>query len=170
MRDRPALALAVSLALSVNATQAAELPAPVAKDLKAVAEMGTEAGGKPLIEKAVKTIDLNGDGKPDYVLDVGSVNCDGAASIYGDREKSVTVYVADGKDGAVVAFSDSVYGVEVEGSGAAAKLWLTVSGAQCGKPPAPDFASENFCTRALVWDAKAKRFDYAPVSTVRMVQ
>jgi hypothetical protein len=45
-----------------------------------------------------------------------------------------------------------------------------VSGAQCGKPPAPDFARENFCDRALVWNAATKKFDYAPVSTVRMIQ
>ena len=39
-----------------------------------------------------------------------------------------------------------------------------------GKPPAPDFARENFCDRAIAWNAKAKRFDYAPVSTVRMIE
>jgi len=45
-----------------------------------------------------------------------------------------------------------------------------VSGQQCGKKPAKDFASENFCDRSLVWNAKTRKFDYAPVSTVKMVQ
>ena len=63
-----------------------------------------------------------------------------------------------------------VFDATLEGSGAATKLWLGVSGAGCGKPPAPDFAHENFCDRSLVWNAKAKKLEYAPVSTVRMIQ
>jgi hypothetical protein len=45
-----------------------------------------------------------------------------------------------------------------------------VSGQQCGKTPARDFASENFCDRALKWNAQTAKFEYAPVSTVRMVK
>jgi hypothetical protein len=104
------------------------------------------------------------------VLDVGAVNCDGAASIYGDRKKGVIVYVGDGKGGATEAFNDMSYGMTIEGAGPAAKLWLTVSGQSCGKPPAKDFASENFRDRSLAWNAKTRKFDYAPVSTVKMVQ
>jgi hypothetical protein len=62
--------------------------------------MCTDAGGKPLAEDAVKRADLNADGEQDYVLDGGSVGCEGFASLYGDREKGVTVYVGDGKGGA----------------------------------------------------------------------
>jgi hypothetical protein len=130
----------------------------------------SEVSGTPRTADAVRTVDLNGDGKDEYVLDVGSVSCDGAASIYGDREKGVTVYVGDGKGSAVAAFSDSAYGAKIEGSGTTAKLWLTVSGAQCGKKPAADFASEAFCDRALAWNATTNKFDYAPVSTIRMVE
>lgn len=155
---------------SVSLAQQVTLPAAVSADLAGVAAQCSEGGGKPRTDGAVKTVDLNGDGKDDYVLDVGAVNCDGAASIYGDREKGVTVYVGDGQGGAVAAFSDTVFGVKIEGSGAAAKLWLTVSGARCGKKPAADFASEAFCDRALSWSATANKFEYAPVSTVRMVE
>jgi hypothetical protein len=38
----------------------------------------------------VKRADLNADGEQDYVLDGGSVGCEGFASLYGDREKGVT--------------------------------------------------------------------------------
>ncbi len=155
---------------SANTVAQAKVPATVATDLTAVAAQCSEVGGTPRTADAVKTVDLNGDGNDDYVLDIGSVNCDGAASIYGDREKGVTVYVGDGKGGAIAAFSDSVFGAKVEGSGAAAKFWLTVSGAQCGREPAADFASEAFCDRALTWNATTNKFDYAPVSTVRMVE
>jgi hypothetical protein len=74
-------------------------PAAVATALKEVAGICTEVGGKALTDNAVKRADLNGDGNEDYVLDVGSVHCDGAASVYGDREKGVTVYVGDDKGG-----------------------------------------------------------------------
>ena len=166
-----AVTFLVCLCLAVAArAQAPRLPAVVAADLKGIAAECTGAGGKALTADAVKRADLNGDGKEDYVLDVGSINCDGAASIYGDREKGVTVYVGDGAGGAKNAFSDWVYGAKIEGTGPAARLWLTVSGQQCGKKPAADFASENFCDRSLVWNAKTQKFDYAPVSTVKMIQ
>lgn len=142
------------------------LPATVAKDLKAVADVCTEAGGKAKTADAVKRVDLNGDGKDDFVIDVGSINCDGAASVYGDREKGVLVYVGDGAGGATQAFNDSTYGAKIEGG----KLWLSVSGQQCGKKPAKTFAEESFCERPIAWNAKAKKFQYAPVSTVKMVQ
>ena len=123
-----------------------------------------------IVADAVKRVDLTGDGMDDFVPDVGSVNCDGAASIYGDREKGVTVYVGDGKGGATSAFSDSAYAAAIEEAGSAASLWLTVSGERCGKAPAQDFANENFCDRAIVWNAGTRKFDFAPVATVRMIE
>ena len=89
-----------------GAVPAPQLPAAVAAALQSVADQCTGVGGKPLTADAVKRVDLTGDGMDDFVLDVGSVNCDGAASIYGDREKGVTVYVGDGKGGATSAFSE----------------------------------------------------------------
>jgi hypothetical protein len=155
---------------AAKAGQGAVLPAAVAADLEAVAAMCRDVGGTPLTKDAVTRVELNGDASEDFVLYVGSVNCDGAASVYGDREKGVTVYAGDGKGGAAAAFSDAVYGAKVEGSGAAAKLWLTVSGAQCGKKPAQDFASEAFCDRPLVWNTNVKKLEYAPLSAVRMIE
>ena len=169
MRTTMNLAVFAGLLLVGFAAHAADLPASIGADLKAAATMCTDAGGKALTEGAVKRADLNADGHEDYVLDIGSINCDGAASIYGDREKGVTVYVADAAGGAKSAFTDSVYGAKIEGAGSAAKLWLGVAGERCGKKPAADFASESFCDRYIVWDAKTQKFDYAPVSTVKMI-
>ncbi len=160
-----------AMIICTNALAAApKLPAAVAADLKSVAEECSSVGGKPKIDDAVKVVDLNGDGKEDYVLDVGSIQCEGAASAYGDRAKMVSVYAGDGAGGAKKSFSEWVYSASIEGSGASAKLWLTVSGQQCGKPPARDFASEAFCNRSVVWNAKAQKFEFAPVSTVRMIE
>lgn len=165
------LAVAGSVLAYFAATQAAPtLPVAVAKDLKENVTLCTDAGGKANTDAAVKRVDLNGDGREDYVLDVGSINCDGAASIYGDREKAVMVYVSDAAGGAKNAFTGMHYAVRLEGTGPAAKLWLTTSGADCGKKPAADFASESFCERYIVWNAKTQKFDYAPVSTVKMIE
>jgi hypothetical protein len=157
---------------TARADEAAEpsLPATVAADLESVASLCREAGGTPRTDKAIARLDLNRDGNQDFVLYVGEVLCDGAASVYGDREKGVTVYAGDGKGGATEAFRDSVFGMKVEGTGDAAKVWLTVSGRQCGKQPAQDFASESFCDRALTWNAASKKFEYEPVASVRMIE
>lgn len=165
-----AAAIAHAATPTQKSTTQAKLPPLVVASLKYLDDTCREVGGKPLNGNVVKRADLNADGKEDFIVDVGSANCDGAASIYGDREKGVAVYVGDGMGGATEAFSDSVYGATIEGAGAAAKLWLTVSAQQCGKKPAADFASENFCDRALVWNAQTKKFQYAPMSTVRMLQ
>jgi hypothetical protein len=170
MRTTIGFSLLAVLMLARFAAHGADLPASVAADLKTAVAMCTDAGGKALTEAAVKRADLNADGHEDYVLDIGSINCDGAASIYGDREKGVTGYVADAAGGAKSAFSDSVYRAKIEGAGPTAKLWLGVSGEQCGKKPAADFASESFCDRYIVWNAQTHKFDYAPVATVKMVE
>jgi len=153
-----------------TATTQGKLPTIVSASLKSLDDTCREVGGNPLNSDVIKRVDLNADGKDDFVVDVGSTNCEGAASVYGDREKGVAVYVGDGMGGATEAFSDSVYGATIEGTGPVAKLWLTVSAQRCGKKPAVDFATENFCDRALVWNAKTKQLQYAPVSTVRMLQ
>jgi hypothetical protein len=146
------------------------LPKSVQTALDQVAAVCSESEGKPIMKDAIKRADLNADGHEDYVLDVGSVVCDGAASIYGDREKGVLVYVGDGKGGAVEAFNGSSFGIRLDGTGSAAKLWLSVMGADCGKKPAASFAEENFCERPLQWSAGTRKFEFAPVSTVRKIE
>ena len=162
----PVLAPALLLATATATAGDAPLPREVGAGLKAAAGLCTEVGGTPRTRDAVKRTDLNGDGHTDFVLDVGSIQCDGAFGVYGDREKGVTVYVGDGKGGATEAFADAAYGLRLDGG----KLWLTLAGGQCGRKPAPDFASESFCERPLAWNATTRKFSYAPVSAVRMIQ
>jgi hypothetical protein len=172
MRTGIVVAITIGFVTFAGSSHAAKptLPAVVTADLKTIAAECVEVGGKALTDEAIKRADLNGDGKEDYVLDVGAIQCDGAASIYGDRSKKVTVYVGDGAGGAAVAFSDMSYGIRLEGTGARTKLWLTVMGLECGKKPAVDFASEKFCERSLVWQGATKKFEFAPVSTVKMIE
>ncbi|MGD9597270.1 MAG: hypothetical protein AB7G76_02735 [Steroidobacteraceae bacterium] len=154
---------------SAAASTAAKLPTEVEGALAARVEECTGVGGIPHTDKAVQHADLNGDGHEDYVLFAGWIDCENAASVYGDRAKPVTILVGDDKGGARVALENYVYDVRIEATGAGAKAWLTVSGENCGRPPAPDFASEAFCERPIAWNAGAGRFDFAPVSTVRII-
>jgi hypothetical protein len=171
MRSATRVVATGSMIVCINAFAAQpSLPAAVAADLRSVADQCAGVGGKAVTGNAVKRVDLNGDGKEDYVLDVASISCDGAPGIFGDREKMVAVYAGDGAGGAKQVFSDWVYGAKLEGSGASTTLWLTVSAEQCGKPPAKDFAGESFCDRAIAWNARAQKFEYAPVSTIRMIE
>lgn len=64
------------------------LPAVVAKELEPLAEQCRGVGGKPTTERVVKRVDLNGDGRDNFVLDAGSIDCDGAPGIYGWPSKT----------------------------------------------------------------------------------
>jgi hypothetical protein len=132
--------------------------------------MCIEVDGVPQAEDAVRRADLNADGAAELILYTGWIVCENAWSLYGDREKSIRVFVDDGHGDATDAFADMVFDATIETAGGGSRLWLTVSGAACGKPPAPTFAEEHFCDRALVWDAGAARFDYAPVETARQIE
>ncbi len=149
---------------------AERLPAAVNAELNGYMQVCREAGGKPDAARAVTTLDFTGDGIADFLLDVGSLDCQDAWSVFGDRQKPVSVFVGDGRGGAKQAFADTTYGVSIGRQGAATRLWITVAGQDCGKPAARDFASENFCQRSLVWKAALQRFDLAPVANARMIE
>lgn len=172
MRAAILAATAFATAFLCAAVQAAapKLPATVASDLKTIAEECNGVGGKAMSDDAVRLVDLNGDGRDDYVLFVGWIACEGAASAYGDRAKEVRVYAGDGAGGASKAFADVAYDAQIQGAGTDAKLWLSVSGMNCGKKPAATFAEEAFCERPIAWNAKTGKFDFAPVSAIKMVQ
>jgi hypothetical protein len=147
-----------------------ELPASVAAALGDLTEQCRAGEGTPRPDGAIKRLDLNSDGREDFVLFAGWIVCENAWSIYGDREKFLSVFSGDGKGGATEAFTGSVYDAKIENVGSASQLWLTTSAEDCGRPRAEVFADESFCERALEWNAAAARFDWAPVSTVRRIE
>ena len=149
-----------------------DLPVSVAGAVAALAQQCSEVGGTPDTSGAIKRADLNGDTREDFVLYAGWINCENAASIYGDREKGLGVFATDASGEVVEAFGDLVYDATIEsaGSGSGSELWLTTSAESCGKPRAEVFAEESFCDRRIDWNPAAARFDWAPVSTVRMIE
>jgi hypothetical protein len=146
------------------------LPPPVAAVLAALTDECTRVDGIPHAENAVQRADLNADGTEDFVLYAGWIVCENAWSIYGDREKALTVFAGDGDGGAAEAFADLVYDAKIETQGAAAQLWLSTSAERCGRPRAEVFADETFCDRRIEWHAGTARFDYAPLDTVRLIE
>jgi hypothetical protein len=128
-----------------------------------------EGGGTPHADDAIRRADLNADGYDDYILFAGWIHCENAASIYGDRQKSLVVFAADGHGGASEAYRDFVFDAEFEVVTGVTRLWLTTMAEQCGRPAAQTFAQETFCRRAIVPVTKAK-FEYAPVSTAVIIE
>jgi hypothetical protein len=170
VKHRLIVSTLLTILLAASAGAATPLPKTVQTSLDTIAADCASVGGRPVTTDAVKRADLTGDGAEDYVLDVGSINCDGAPGIFGDREKLVTVFVGDGKGGAVEAYRGSAFGVKLEGTGQSATVWLTLMGQDCGRQAAANFASESFCERALKWNAATRKFDPAPEATVRMIE
>lgn len=157
-------------AAAASSSSLSPLPASVAAALASLAGQCSEVGGTPRTENAVRRADLNGDNREDFVLFAGWIDCENAVSIYGDRVKSLSVFPGDGQGGAGDAFGDWVFDAELEDASGSTQLWLTTMGEQCGRPPAANFASESFCNRAITWNGATQRFEYAPVSTVRMIE
>lgn len=157
-------------AAAATSSSQSPLPATVAAALASLAEQCSGVGGTPRTENAVRRADLNGDNNEDFVLFAGWINCENAVSIYGDRQKSLAVFPGDGQGGTGEAFGDWVFDAELEDTAEGRQLWLATMGEQCGRPPAASFASESFCNRAITWNGATQRFDYAPVSTVRMIE
>lgn len=146
------------------------LPSPVSAAVAALAARCSAVDGKPQVNAAVQHGDFNADGYDDFVLFSGWIACENAASIFGDREKDITVFIGNDAGGASTAFTGSVYDVTLEGEAKTSHVWVTVAGEQCGNPPAPTFFEESFCDRALVWNQATARFDYAPLSEARSLK
>lgn len=162
--------LALLAVAACGPAPSSDLPVPVAAALAALAQQCSEVSGIPDTGGAVKRADLNGDAREDFVLYAGWIDCENAASIYGDREKGLGVFASDARGEVAEAFSDLVYDATIESAGSASELWLTTSAEGCGRPRAEVFAEESFCDRRVVWNPAAARFDWAPVSTVRMIE
>lgn len=145
------------------------LPTSVRAALDALTSDCSSVGGTPRADEAVRRADLDADGVDDFVLFAGWIACENAWSIYGDREKLVTVFAGDATTGAVEAFTGTAFDVKVEHRADGAELWLATMGASCGRPPAPTFAEETFCERKLERVGTGP-FDYAALRTIHLIE
>lgn len=142
-------------------------PAAAIAALDALARECRDAGGSPHTADALWSADLDADGRDEHVLFVGWIQCENAASLYGDREKYLAVF--NDSDIAPV-FEDAVFDIKIERADDRAELWLTVMAEACGYPRASTFVEEHFCERAIVRDTATRRFGYAPLETIRPIE
>lgn len=116
----------------------------------------TGPGGAPT-QVAPDRVDLNADGRPDWVFDSSRSPCASAnlmAKTYGSL---VTIFLATPEGDAQPGFQRAAYGAHLERQAGKARLVLVLGGADCGgdKP-------ESRCTKAVSWNAKEQRLELAP--------
>jgi hypothetical protein len=161
-----AVCLALCCVSACGAAQDTGPPAAVAAVLGDLTTLCSDAGGEPRAGDTVRRADLNADGLDEFVLFAGWFVCENAVGVLGDREKILVVFAGDG---ASEAFSDAVFDAKLESKDNATELWVTTSAERCGRPAARRFAEETFCERSIV-PAAGTRFEYAPVTTVRIIE
>lgn len=127
--------LAAMIGAMLAAPALAQLPPQVAAGQREVEQDCRGAGGRPSLMDGFRTeLDLNGDGRPDYVHDLSHLNCEGAASFFcGSAGCPLVVYYST-PGGWTAQGLGHVQGWSVERSGALPILVLHTHGGGCGQP------------------------------------
>lgn len=166
-------------ALLLSATFAWAQPAPagyapvaLTKDVLDLGASCRDFGGKPgkspgLIQQA----DLTGDGLTDFVLDLNSYNCEGAASAMdaGQGGAVVSIYVGGPGNTARKVWEGLAFQAKVERTAGRARVWLAIQGRDCGQRNAARaaMADQIGCNRPLNWSASKATFAYAPLAEAK---
>jgi len=169
----------VATALLLSATLASAQPAPagyapvaLTKDVLALGASCRDFGGKPgkspgLIQQA----DLTGDGLTDFVLDLNSYNCEGAASAMGAGQSGamISIYVGGPGNTARKVWEGLAFQAKVDRTAARARVWLAIQGRDCGQRNAAKraMADQIGCNRPLNWSASKSTFAYAPLAEAK---
>ena len=165
------LAAAIALPAAAQQGPAGRPPVAITQDILALGAACREAGGKPGRSPGmIQITDLTGDGIPDYVLDVNTYVCDGAASALGAgrRGAAISIYVGSSDNTARKVFNGLAYGAKVRGA-PRQRVWLDVQGVDCGQQDASSLsmAAQTACSRPLNWNPGTGAFTYAPVREAR---
>lgn len=152
----------------------ARLPAIIRHDVKDLNYWCSRFGGIPPSNSAfVRKVDLTGDGRLDYIVDLGRYVCDKRGSFMssGHNGTPVRIYVGGPENAARLAYDGDSHGVEFTITHGRSRIWLRVGALACGQPrnPVTVFAGWWFCLRPLAWNDRRKRFDFAPLAEIRDV-
>ncbi len=133
-------AIGLAVFLLSSSAMAAE-PGAAAKALIAKAESDCkfEQGRFSMQPSAVLRHDLNGDGKPDKIVDTAKFSCSTAASLWGGSGGTYLYAVVNGKSTEFLA-----HGWRLVDAGRQKVLLLSVHHSECGGGGGP-------CFRAHVW-------------------
>jgi hypothetical protein len=177
MRTRQRVILFVATLLVATYAQAQltkKLPLTVQREIAEMEKICREAGGKPANSPGLLTVtDLTGDGLPDFVIDQGVFNCEGAVSLFaGSGGSQMSVYVGDSTGQASKVFDSGSFGIKIDKTQTPAKVLVMVGGHMCGQEmtattPRSDLKS---CWRSVDWNEKTKKMQFVPVPQVLQIQ
>lgn len=170
----------VAAALVVSSSSfAAAQPAPagyapvtLTKDVLALGATCRESGGKPGKSPGlIQQVDLTGDGLTDFVLDLNSYNCEGAASAMGAGQSGavISIYVGGAGNTARKVWEGLAFQAKVEHTAPRARVWVAIQGRDCGQRNAAQasMADQIGCNRPLNWNAAKSTFAYAPLAEAK---
>lgn len=144
------LALLFALAfLAFSPLAQAATPDIVTRDTQANMRECRSAGGRPSLRPEYETTaDLNDDGRPDTIIDLSGLNCDGAASFFcGSAGCPLTVYLSSSSAYRAKPLGH-VQGWELDPSTNPPALVLSLHGSACGRVGAEG------CMRRLAWNGR----------------
>jgi hypothetical protein len=165
--------LIIATAISLACAEPVPIPREVAAHIEGMKQSCRQLGCTPIAPKDTFLIgaDLKGDGLIDWVIDEGGFNCDGAWSIFsGSGGAQVYVFAGMSRNNARQSFVHGAYGMRLERESVRGRqiLWLTVGGKLCGRSDPPSNAEAIHCERSLIWNKTTKRFEFAPLSTIKI--
>jgi hypothetical protein len=122
--------------LSGAAAGEAKYPAAVDAVLEEARKSCVDAGGKNLKlgPKIVRKLDLTGDGRADYIIDLQEAECDEARHIYCGTGGCELVILVAKRDGSfVTVFEDTVRGYSILPGRGARSIRFRLHGGFCGR-------------------------------------
>ncbi len=127
----------------------AQTPPAVERMRQEVMRDCRSAGGRPNLRPEFQsTADLNGDGRPDYILDLSGLDCTGAESFFcGSAGCPVTIFLSTG-GGYATKPMGHVQGWELDRSTNPPVLVLMLHGSACGRVGAEG------CQQRLAWNGR----------------
>lgn len=163
-----------SMTIAEHARAQGEVPHAVQSAMAELTQMCQDAGGKPISSpNLLRVADLTGDDVPDYILDQGAFNCDGAASLFsGSGGSQMTIFVGMPGGKATQAFTSGTFGMKLDKDSTPARLTVIVGAELCGQRITASMARARYksCWRPILWSASAKAFEFAPVGQIKPVQ
>src|SRR4051794_34396677 len=129
---------------------AAATPEPVARATAELMQDCRGADGKPsLLPKFQTTLELNGDGQPDYLLDVAALNCAGAASFFCGTAGCPVMLFLSGSGGLKQELVTYAQAWSIDRAASPPALVLDLHGSACGK------AGAEPCRKRYAWNGQA---------------
>lgn len=140
------------LGLGLASSAAAEEPPKLVAAY--VAQLGQQCGAPPATA-ALERVDLNGDGRLDWIVDAGRYHCPGRSQAVAETGPPVTVFLVTEAGLAAPALQVAAFGSRLQRTPAGElTFWVTVGGAACGAA-----APQMRCERRVVWRPAERRLE-----------